>query len=132
MPLRGDIARIKDLKRKIADMPTTMAVDVAGRAAPELTGLTRGSFEAGQSVYGDPRPIGVDGKPLTLVDSGKTKEELQFTSDGGTVVRAKLGTRWAKYLIGKYGILPNSNSAVPAEWSRKLQELVKKTRGLLP
>jgi hypothetical protein len=122
MGLSGDIGRISDLKKKIQELPTTIAVDVAARAAPEMTTLTREAFAAGQTVYGEARPLGVDGKPLTLKKTGAVEKDLEFKSDGGTKIRAVIGEKYAKYLIGKYKILPIVH--IPAKWSKALQDLV--------
>jgi hypothetical protein len=104
-------------------MPRTVAVDVAKRAAPELTGLTQDAFSAGQNVYGGARPPGVDGEPLSLKKTGATEQQLRFVQIG-TVVRCVLGPKYARYLI-RYGILPNG--AIPVGWTRKLNDLVKAT-----
>jgi hypothetical protein len=123
--LRGDIRKLSDLKRIIQKAPITVAQDVAKRAAPALTALTVQAFNSGANVYGDPRPLGVDGRQLTLRKSGATARTMKFTSDGGTIVRCVLGPEYAKYLIGRYGVLPNG--ALPARWSARLGELVAET-----
>lgn len=125
MALRGNISSIGALKARIRKMPVLVAETVAKKAAPSMTALTNQAFDAKRSVYGEPRPVGVSGRPLTLEASGETRRRLFFASNG-TIVRASLGTRWARFLIGKYGILPNG--ALPADWSRKLTELVNSTK----
>lgn len=112
------------LKRTLATLPRTLAADVAKRSSPVLTNLTQEAFIGGQSVYGDARPRGADGQPLDLYRTGAVAGQLRFTSNG-TVVRAVLGPRYAKYLIGKYGILPNG--ALPVRWRSALQQVVKET-----
>jgi hypothetical protein len=125
MGLKGDISNLRRLKRNLRDMPTTLAASVAQRAAPALTGLAQDAYGGNVSVYGDPRPAGVDGRPLTLERSGATRRTLRFTATG-TIVRCVLGTRYARYLIGKYGILPNG--PLPVAWSRKLGDIVKQAK----
>jgi hypothetical protein len=125
MGLRGDLGSIKGLKSTLRQLPTSIAHDVSKRAAPAMTGLTKQAFDAKRTVYGDPRPLSrATGKPLSLEKSGLTKSTLKFTAQG-TIVRCVLGTKYAKYLIGKYSVLPNG--ALPAAWSRKLGELVQET-----
>lgn len=124
MSLRGNLSSIKALKSRLRELPRTVAHDVARRAAPELTQLTASAYESGRSVYGEPRPPGVDGRRLTLDATGATRRTLQFVANG-TIVRCVLGTKYARYLIGKYGILPNG--AMPSEWSRRLAALVAQT-----
>lgn len=121
MALRGDLSSIKALKSRIATMPTTVAHDVAQRAAPAMTALTTEAFASGKSVYGDARPEGADGHALTLRKSGATERSLKFVANG-TVVRCVLGPKYAKYLIGKYSVLPNGS--LPAAWSARLRDLV--------
>lgn len=113
-------ATFAELKSKLRKLPTSVAHSVAQQAAPAVTDLTVASFLTGKSVYGEPRPDGVDGRELTLRKSGRTRETLKFVANG-TIVRCVLGTKYARYLIGKYGILPNG--AMPAEWTRRLREI---------
>jgi hypothetical protein len=83
--------------------------------------LTVSAFTSGRNVYGDARPTGADGHALSLVKSGKTRRTIEFVANG-TIVRCVLGTRYARYLIGRFGILPNGT--LPAQWSAALQPLV--------
>ncbi len=119
---KGSIASIK---QAIRALPITIAADVAKRAAPALSVLTATAFASSRTVYDDPRPTGVDGRALTLVKSGRTRDALRFVAVG-TLVRCVLPTGWAKYLIGKYGVLPNG--ALPVRWSARLGEVVAQTR----
>ena len=113
-------ATFGDLKAKLKTLPVSVAHRVASQAAPAVTDLTVDAFLTGRSVYGDHRPDGVDGRPLTLRKSGRTRDTLKFVANG-TIVRCVLGTKYARYLIGKYGILPNGR--MPAEWARRLREI---------
>jgi len=115
---------LASLKSKLAEMPRTVAVDVAKRASPQLTTLTQEAFTGGQTIYGEARPLGVDGQPLDLYRTGSVAAQLKFTTNG-TIVRAVLGPKHAKYLIGKYGILPNGS--MPVRWRAALDTLVKET-----
>lgn len=119
--LRGNLEKLHEFKRKLREFPTTLAITVASKAAPELTGLARGAYVGGRSVYGEARPTGVDGGALTLQATGATLAKMQFESIG-TVVRVKLGTPWARFLVGKYSILPMG--VIPVEWSRALAAIV--------
>jgi hypothetical protein len=116
---------IKDLKATMRALPKTLAIDVARRAAPAMTGLTVQAFNSARTVYNEARPSGVDGGQLTLVKSGRTRDALRFISVG-TIVRCVLPTKWARFLIGKYGVLPNG--ALPVAWSRRLTEVVKEAK----
>lgn len=125
MALKGNLNSVKAFKSTLRALPKTIVADVARRAAPAMTTLTTSAFNANRTVYNDPRPPGVAGQALTLVKSGRTRDALRFVSVG-TIVRCVLPTKWARYLIGKYGVLPNG--ALPAQWSRRLAEVVKETK----
>ena len=122
MALSGNIGTLKALKSKLRTLPTTVAVDVAAKGAPAMTDLTQQAFASGVSVYGDARPAGVDGEPLTLEKTGTVKAQLRFISVG-TVIRCSLGPKYSRYLIGKYSVLPNGG--LPVRWSARLAGLVK-------
>lgn len=121
MGLRGDVGKIRNVRQVIAKLPITIAADVAAKAAPAMTGLARDAYSSGRTVYGDPRPHGVDGRALTLNATGETARDVRFQSVG-TIVRCVLGPKWAKYLIGKYGILPNG--ALPTAWRKRIDAIV--------
>lgn len=108
-----------ELKSKLRALPTAVAHRTANAAAPTMTGLTAGAYDAGQNVYGEARPRGVQGV-LSLVKSGATRRDVRFVATG-TIVRCVLPQKYARFLVGKYGILPNG--AMPAEWARRLREL---------
>ncbi len=118
-------AAIGSLKRTLKTLPTVLAVDVASRAGPALTDLAQGANASRRNVYGDPYPIGARGQQLTLHRTGAVAGDLKFAV-AGTTVRAVLSEKYAKYLIGKYNILPNG--AMPAGWRAKLDTIVKETR----
>ncbi len=115
---------LASLTRKLKEMPLTLAASVAGRTAPVLTNKTQTAFTGGQTVYGEARPLGVDGQPLDLQRTGAVARQLRFGSTG-TIVRAVLGEKYTKYLIGKYGILPNG--PLPTGWKEGIAQVVKET-----
>jgi hypothetical protein len=43
----------------------------------------------------------------------------------GTITRCVLGTDYARFLIGKYGILPSGRGVLPHEWGKAIAEVVK-------
>lgn len=121
MALRGNLSSISGLKSRIQSLPKSIAHDVAQRAAPTMTGLARGAYESGHTVYGTSRPPGVGGRALTLHRTGAAERDLRFVATG-TVIRCVLGPKYAKYLIGKYDVLPNG--ALPAAWAASLRDVV--------
>ena len=114
MALVGNIGKLRDLAKRLQSIPTTVAQNVARAVAPELTSVARADFDAGRTAYGAARPLGKGGQALSLVKSGITQGSIRFV-DIGTRVRAVLGARYAKYLVGKYGILPKG--PLPRAWA---------------
>jgi hypothetical protein len=119
--LRGNLSTLRKLNAHLRTLPTSVAHEAAKRAAPMLTGMTREAFSSKRSVYGEARPTGKGGSVLSLRRKGDTERELRFVANG-TIVRCVLGPKYARFLIGKYGILPNG--AMPVAWSRRLKDLV--------
>lgn len=109
------------LKKALAALPRTVAYDVAHDAATLLTRLSRAAHSTKRNVYGDAYPVGVDGDQLTIRRTGKALDGMRFEAIG-TIVRCVLTQPYAKYLIGKYRVLPNG--VLPAYWARALNELV--------
>jgi hypothetical protein len=119
-------ATFKALRRRLNELPRTVAASVAGRAAPALTDMTRGAFDAGRDVYGQARPKSeTTGEALTLKRSGAAERTLKFAAVG-TIVRCVLGVPYLKYLIGKYRVLPNG--PIPQAWRGRLGEIVRETK----
>lgn len=126
MGLKGNPHKLTTFAQQLRKLPVTLAASVAMDAAPALTGLTQSAYGAGQTVYGDARPRGVDGQPLTLHKSGATQAGLRFLNVG-TIVRCVLPNNYQRYLIGKYRVLPNGT--MPAAWRAKLDQIVHSQQG---
>jgi hypothetical protein len=122
MAIRGKLSNFQALKKTIRALPLTLRHEIAGQAAPAMTTLTRAAYESGRSVYGEGRPAGVSGDPLTLYKTGAVSGALKFVANG-TVLRCVLGPKYSRYLI-RYGLLPNSGAAIPASWTRALDGIV--------
>ena len=114
---------LRQYNKRLQTFPRVAAIDMAKRAVPIISRMAQGSFDAGLDVYDAARRLGVHGNALSLVDTGKARASLLFTSDGGTKIRAVLAARWVKYIIGKYKILPIGNAALPAKWQLALNTL---------
>lgn len=121
--LRGNPGLLKQLGSRLTQLPKTVQAEVARQGAPVVTALAQGAFDAGQTVYGDPRPQGVDGGPLSLVKSGSVRGSLNFVATG-TQMRCQLGPKHMRFLIGKYKILPNN--ALPFRWRAALNDVTKR------
>lgn len=127
MGLRGNLSSVRGLRDTLRSLPLSVAHDVARRGAPAMSAEVSRAFSGGKTVYGDARPASVDGKPLTLRRTGTTESTLKFAANG-SVIRAHLTTKYAKYLIGKYGVLPNG--PIPTGWAKRLEAIVNDTRAL--
>jgi hypothetical protein len=110
----------------IKAMPRTVGVEVSRQAAPALTGAAGGSWDAGQTVYGDARPLGVHGNTLDLRVTGAARSFIRFVA-AGTRLTASLPLKYFRYLIGKYQVMPVGASPLPRRWTALLQAIVDKT-----
>lgn len=122
--LKGNVNDLKKLRKRLLGFSVEVVQNVARQAAPALTTLAQSAYNSGNNVYGDARPDGKNG-PLDLRVTGATERTLRFTN-AGTVVRCVLGTRYAKYLIGKYRILPMGR--MPSRWANRLSEIVQQQK----
>lgn len=117
MALRGNPQTLRALAKSMRQLPKTVAQDVAKRVAPVITDKAQAAYSGGVTVYGDPRPAGVHGNALDLIETGDTQARVHFVAIG-TVVRCVLPTRQARFLIGKYRIMPLG--ALPVAWSEAI------------
>lgn len=122
--LKGDVRKIQTLARTLRELPRTIAAHTAKEGAPVLTSELQGTYESRRNAYGDPNPIGENGEQLTLKKTGTLDGVLRFTSVG-SIMRTPTLPKYARYLIGKYGVLPNNNVAIPIAWSKRLEAIVK-------
>lgn len=123
MSLKGNVSDLRKLSKRIKGVPLVVVHDVANRAAPTISEKARNAFTAGVTVYGNPRPRGKGGETLSLYKGGETFRRLRFTVTG-TIIRcdiSKAGPH-AKYLIGKYRILPMGK--MPVVWAKTLERIV--------
>ncbi len=117
-------ARMNHIKGALRALPVRVAEQVASQGAGALTTAAGVSYDAGRTAYDTARPAGVDGQPLSLTRTGATRAAMRFVRIG-TIVRCVLGTPYAKYLIGKYAILPPGKAAIPEAWRQKLDALTR-------
>ena len=120
--------RMNHVKRALQELPVRVAEQVAREGAGDLTDAAGASYDAGQTVYETPRPLGVQGNQLSLNRTGATRGFVRFVQVG-TVLRCVLGTKYARYLIGKYGILPGGKSAIPDAWRQRLKAITDRAVG---
>lgn len=117
--LVGNPKTLRELNKKLQKLPKRLAQDVAARVAPVITGKAQSAYASGKSVYDEPRPAGVNGNALDLVITGDAQEGVKFNAVG-TIVRAVLPVPYAKFLVGKYKILPVGG--LPFAWSKAIAD----------
>lgn len=117
------LASLSKLGSAMRAAPLRIRTNVAKEGSVALTDDLREDFDGGRTAYGDPRPLSKAGTPLSLVKSGGTKATLVFKAIG-TILRVALGTKHAKFLVGKYGMLPNPKR-LPSDWQKKLAGIVR-------
>ena len=111
---------LRSLKKALAKLPITATARIAARAAPAMSALAQGAHASGQTVYGRPRPKGVDGDALSRANTGATQRALQFIATGRDI-RTTVLPRYARWLIGRYDLLPNG--PLPIAWREGLKAI---------
>lgn len=114
---KNNTQNLRNFNKKLANMPTVVAQEVAKRGASAITTRAQAAYDSGVSVYGEAYPAG-----LTLFRTGDSRGSMIFKADGGTKIRCQLGPYYTKYII-HYGILPNGNAALPFEWQKTLKAI---------
>ena len=125
MAMKGNVKSVRQFEaqlRKVGSVQT--AERIAKIGAQVLTEKLDASFDSGNTVYNDSRPDGFHGA-VDLVKTGTIRSHLRFRSVG-RLIRCVLGTKYAKYMIGRFRILPNGGTAMPFEWSEALAEISKR------
>lgn len=125
---RSDPNSLFALRKKLQGISFAVASAVARRGAAAVTMMARTSYVSGENVYGDGREAGKGGAFLSLIKSGDTLKFMFFEPIGASM-RCSLGTPYAKYLIGKYTILPHGGVAMPVKWKQALDRIMNEEAG---
>jgi hypothetical protein len=115
---------LRRFNKDLLKVSAVAAINVAREAAAVLNGFLASDYDAGNTVYGDSRASGVRGEPLDLVVTRATRNNLRFSSDGTSKIRVVGLPNYARYLIGKYRILPIGNAALPFKWNSAIRDLL--------
>lgn len=116
---------MRGVKRQIAELGVDVARRVAARAAPAVTSLAGSAWDSGRNVYGDSRPLGVAGNQLSLVRTGAARSAIAIVQIGASIA-CSLGVPYARYLIGRYKILPvGDRTGVPWAWRSAISAIAK-------
>jgi len=117
--LKGDTSSLKKFSASLREIPRVVAQRVATDSATEISREALTTFNAGQDPYGVSWLPGVDGKPVTLEETGALKRQVRYVAIG-TKLRVALGVPYAKYQIGKRRLFPHQGSALPAAYTKAL------------
>lgn len=119
MALRGNVKNLRELEqrlRRVGGHETGSRIARLGAVA--LTQQAQADFDAGNDAYGGGRPDGFHG-PVTLRRTGTLRSWLKFAATG-LRMRVVLAVPYAKYMIGRFNVLPRGSSAIPAKWGEAL------------
>lgn len=99
---------------------------IAELGAKALTARMQSDFDAGETAYGDSRPDGFHG-PVTVVKSGKLRSYLSFAATGRRI-RCVLAVPYARFMVGRFKVLPSGSASLPYAWSQELDAIAKRVR----
>lgn len=120
--LVGNPRTIKKFAQSLQVVSTRAAMRIAAKSAPVITDAAQASFAARTDPYGQPWREGKDGKPVDLFETGKLRRGLAFYAIGRRII-AKLGTKYAKFQVGKRRVLPPGGRPLPVAWSQALADI---------
>lgn len=120
--MAAGLSTFNRVRSAMKGLPLRIRSVVAKDVAPMLTMAVQESYDSGQTAYSTPRPKGVSGAALTLKKTGATRSDIGFVAVG-TIVRAVLGRKYQRYLVGKYGVLPTGR--LPAKWSEAIGGVIR-------
>lgn len=104
-------ADLAALKRKIQFGSPEIAARAAVVVASQLSDLATRSFDAAQSVYGNPFGAGI-----TLKRTGRMRAAaLRYTAHGRRIVCSVAAVPHARFHIRR-GILPRNAKSLPVTW----------------
>ncbi len=118
----GALSSLAQFSADLRRLPTVVAQKVATAAAPVLTALVKGTFDASEDAFGGSWKIRDDGKRATLRKSGALASHISYVAIG-TKLRIALGVRYAKFQIGTRPVAPKQGQGLPIEYSRALQKV---------
>ena len=109
---RGGVKDLRRIAANLGKLPKTIGQRVAADVSKDFSAATAAAYASGTTPYGDARPLGKHG-PVTLKRTGKTEASLRFEAIG-TTIRASFRTGWARFLVGRFRILPMGG--LPVAW----------------
>lgn len=120
--LTGDLSSLSKLSAALRRLPTVGAQKIAEAAAPALTEVALGTFNASQDAFGAPWDAGRRGQAVKLRNSGTLAKYIKYVAIG-TKLRVSLGVSYAKYQVGKRPIFPRQGDPLPASYVNTLKRV---------
>lgn len=116
------ITSLATFSANLRRLPRVVAQKVATAAAPVMTALVLGTFNAGTDAFGGSWKIREDGTRATLKKSGALSKYVKYVAIG-TRLRLALGVAHARYLIGTRPIAPKQGQGLPVEYIEALAKV---------
>lgn len=111
--LRGDVASLDVLRKRLSADPQVLAHKVAAAAVGAINAEAQRSFDAGEAPSGFAWPESkVTGAHVSLVRSGALRRQVRYSAEGSQI-RCVLGVRYAKYQVGKRPVFPRRGAKLP-------------------
>jgi hypothetical protein len=114
-----NVSSLKKFSAALRQIPRVVAQQVATGSAPAITKEAQVTFNAGQDPYGVAWLPGVDGRPVTLEQTGALKRQVRYVAIG-TKLRVALGVPYAKYQIGRRLVFPRQGGVLPSSYANTL------------
>lgn len=125
---KGKPLDTRKLKTALLRAPESIRHMVAERVEPKLTRALRVFHDSKVGVDLVPYPISKNtGEQITLSRSRKNEAYLYFEADGSRLT-ARLRTPYARFLVGKYGILPRGQQYLPSRFIKIIDAEIQKLR----
>lgn len=117
--LRGNPQSLRDYAKRMQRVASPSTVErIVREGSSVLTAQLQSDFDSGNTAYGDARPSGRHG-PVTLRKTGRLASFLRFAAVG-RLMRAVLAVPYARFMIGRFQILPRGGGKLPYKWSEQL------------
>lgn len=110
---------LAQLAKDIRRLPRDVSKKVAEECADKITALATKSFEQSKTPYGVAWAPGEQGQTITLHKSGDLAKYIKYVAiakGGSYALRVALGTRYAKYQIGKRPVFPRQDTTLPDDY----------------
>jgi hypothetical protein len=119
-----NVSSLRKFSENLRGLSKTLGIEVAQRAAGEITVLAQRTFSQSEDAYGVPWTPGFDGRDVTLRKSGVLASTIRYVAIG-TKLRVALGVPYAKYQVGKRPVFPTQDGVLPATYSRTLERVTR-------